>query len=146
MAPLVQLDDRQQRLAYIGAAVAAVGLVAPRAGKFPDSIPIMLLGLAMAAFLAFGAHRRSVVLTGAAAFVVSFGPWGEVLWFLGAPYIAFGGLLMYRASKQAAATAPPREPRRKKEKDVTPPTKKSGPDRSKRYTPPSTRSKRTGGT
>lgn len=146
MAPLVQLDDRQQRLAYIGAGVAAVGLVAARAADLPDSIPLVALGLAMAAFLAFAARRRSVVLTGAAAFVISFGPWGDVLWFLGAPYIAFGGLLMYRASKQAAEAAGPREARKKKEKtDAAPPAKKA-PDRSKRYTPPSTRSKRTGGT
>lgn len=146
MAPAVQLDDRQQRLAYVGAAVAAVALVAIRVGTFPDSLPLALLGLLMAAFLAFGARRRSVTLTGAAAFVVSFGPWGDVLWFMGAPYIAFGGLLMYRASKQAAATAPPREPRRKKAPPTAPATKK-GPERSKRYTPPTTtRSKRTGGT
>lgn len=143
MAPLVQLDDRQQRLAYIGAVVAAVGLVAARAADLPESIPLVALGLAMAAFLAFAARRRSVVLTGAAAFVISFGPWGDVLWFLGAPYIAFGGLLMYRASKQAAEAAGPREPRRKKQKEETPPpARKSGPDRSKRYTPPTRKGQR----
>lgn len=145
---MVRLDDNQQRYAYIGAAVAAVGFVVAHASNFPDSIGFAVLGLAMAAFLVVGARRRSVVLTGAAAFVISFGPWGG-LWFLGAPYIALGGLLMFRASKQAAEAAGPREPRRKKEKarpQAEVADKKRPPDKSKRYTPPTTRSRRSGGT
>lgn len=126
------LDDRQQRLAYLGAAVAAVGFVVAQWGHL-----VALVGVAMAALLAVGARRRSVALTGGAAFLVSFGPWG-MLWFFGAAYIAFGGLLMFRASKQAAEAAGPREPRKKKAPKASeaPVAEKKPPPRSKRYTPP----------
>jgi uncharacterized membrane protein len=140
---VVQLDDRQQRWAYIGAVVAAVGFTAAQVPHFPDAVGFGIVGLLMAAFLAWAAQRRSVVLAGGAAFVVSFGPWG-FLWFLGAPYIALGALLMFRASKQAAAQREPRPPRQEAV-DAALVTKRP-PGRSKRYTPPATRAKRNGGT
>ena len=132
---MITLDDRQQRWAYIGAVVAAVGFVVAQASELPDALGFVALGLAMAGYLAYAARRRSVGQTGAACFAVSFGPWGG-LWFLGAAYIAFGGLLMFRASKAAAATRPPREPRRRTPKATAEPPKPKRPPKSKRYTPP----------
>lgn len=128
------LDDRQQRLAYVGAAVAAVGFVAAQWAR-----PLALVGLAMAALLAVGARRRSVTITAGAAFAIALGPW-DALVLLGAPYLAFGGVLMYRASKLAAEAAGPRRPRpprRKARQQPEPPAaEKKPPPRSKRYTPP----------
>ncbi|HEX9970056.1 MAG TPA: hypothetical protein VGB03_07945 [Acidimicrobiales bacterium] len=140
---VTRLDDRQQRLAYIGAVVAAVAFVAGRVPDMPSGPAFAWsgVGVAMAAFLAFAARRRSVVLTGGACFLISFGPWTALTWFLGAVYIAYGGLLMFRASKEAAAAAGPRPPRERRRKaaaaasEATVPAKPK-PTPSKRYTPP----------
>jgi hypothetical protein len=139
-----RLDDRQQRLAYIGAVVAAVAFVAGRVPDMPSGPAFAWsgVGVAMAAVLAFAARRRSVILTGGACFLISFGPWTAVTWMFGAVYIAYGGLLMFRASKQAAAAAgprPPRERRRKRGRESAEPEAapaKRPPPKSKRYTPP----------
>lgn len=142
---VARLDDRQQRLAYIGAGVAAVAFVAGRVPDMPSGPAFAWsgVGVAMAAFLAFAARRRSVVLTGGACFLISFGPWTALTWFLGAVYIAYGGLLMFRASKEAAAAAGPRPPRGRRgkaaagsETDAPAPAPKRKPSQSKRYTPP----------
>ncbi|MBW3603274.1 MAG: hypothetical protein KY434_11335 [Actinobacteria bacterium] len=138
---VIRLDDRQQRLAYIGAAVAAVGFVAGRVPSMPSTTAFVAsgIGVAMAVLLFLAARRRSVVMTGAAAFLISFGPWTPTTWLLGAFYIAGGGVLMFRASKAAAATRPPREPRpskRRQRRVVEAEAKPKRPERSKRYTPP----------
>ena len=137
--PVIRLTPGQQRAARVGAVVAAlvfVGLWAPRYPK-PAALAASGIGVAMAAFLYLAARRGSVVLTALAAFVVSFGPWGW-LWMLGAPYIAWSGMLLYRASKAAADAAGPREPRRKKKtaEEAAAPTERQPPRESKRYTPP----------
>jgi hypothetical protein len=134
----VTLDDRQQRWAYIGAAVAALAFVGGRIPDFPTSVAFLAsgLGLLMAALLWYAARRRSVVMTGIAAFLISFGPWTPLTWMLGAFYIAGGGLLMFRASKAAGATREPRAPRRPRKEPEPTPVAKRAPEPSKRYTPP----------
>ena len=138
MAAAVALDDRQQRWAYIGAAVAAVAFVAGRIPEFPETVAFVssAIGVVMAVFLWWAARRRSVVLTGLAAFLISFGPWTPYTWMLGALYIAGGGLLMYRASKEAAASRTPREPKRRATREEPVVESKRAPQQSKRYTPP----------
>lgn len=139
--PTVRLTSDQQRVAKLGAAVAAVvfvGLWAPSWTDKDAAIGASVVGVAMATFLYLAARRGTLVLTAVAAFVVSFGPWGG-LWVLGAPYIAWPGLLLYRASKAASAAAGPREPRRKKkarssDDDLAPERRPA--EQSKRYTPP----------
>ncbi|HEX2040824.1 MAG TPA: hypothetical protein VHF47_13955 [Acidimicrobiales bacterium] len=139
-----RLAPEQQRLAVLGAALAAVVFVALWAPSYPRSAALAAsaIGLVMAAFLYLAARRGSLVLTAIAAFVVSFGPWGSA-WMLGAPYIGWSGLLLYRASKAASEAAGPRPPRRKRavEAEADAPAKtdapaKRAPERSKRYTPP----------
>jgi hypothetical protein len=142
--PAARLTPEQQRVATVGAAVAALVFVGLWAPSYPRVAALAAsgIGVAMAAFLYLAARRGTVVLTALAAFVVSFGPWGA-LWMGGAPYIAWSGMLLYRASKAAADAAGPREPRRKKKlvEEAAAPTERRPPRESKRYTPP-TRKKR----
>jgi len=136
--PTARLTPEQQRLAKLGAALAALVFVGLWAPDYPKAAAMgaSAIGLVMAALLYLAARRGTVVLTALAAFVVSFGPWGAA-WMLGAPYIAWSGMLLYRASKAAAEAAGPREPRRPKKQAVAPePPKARRPERSKRYTPP----------
>lgn len=141
---MIRLDDRQQRIAYVGAAVAAIGFVAGRVPYMPSTNAFVAsgIGVAMAVLLFLAARRRSVVMTGAAAFLISFGPWTPTTWLLGAAYIGGGSLLMFRASKAAAATRPPRQPRqprrsrRKQREVIEAASKPKAPPPSKRYTPP----------
>jgi hypothetical protein len=137
--PVTRLAPEQQRVAQWGALLAALAFVGLWAPRYPRGAALAAsgIGVAMAGFLFAAARRGSLVLTAVAAFVVSFGPWGG-LWLLGAPYIAWSGLWLYRASRAASAAAGPRPPRR-------PPRKpdiaevhagRRPPDRSKRYTPP----------
>lgn len=138
---MIRLDDRQQRIAYVGAAVAAIGFVAGRVPYMPSTNAFIAsgIGVAMAVLLFLAARRRSVVMTGAAAFLISFGPWTPTTWLLGAAYIGGGSLLMFRASKAAAAARPPRQPRpsrRKQREAIEAASKPKAPPPSKRYTPP----------
>ena len=131
-------------MAQLGAGVAALVFVGLWAPDYPKGAALGAsgIGLVMAALLFVAARRGTVVLTALAAFLVSFGPWGA-LWVLGAPDIAWSGMLLYRASKAAAEAAGPREPRRKKKAETAAevPTRRP-PDQSKRYTPPARRTKR----
>lgn len=142
--PVARLTPEQERLAKLGAAVAALVFVGLWAPDYPKTAAMAAsaIGLVMAALLYLAARRGTVVLTALTAFVVSFGPWGAA-WMLGAPYIAWSGMLLYRASKAAAEVAGPREPRRKKAKpaEAAVPAKRA-PDRSKRYTPPARKKRR----
>ena len=140
--PTVRLTTDQQRVAKLGALVAAVvfvGLWAPTWADKPAGIAASAIGVVMAAFLYLAARRGTLVLTALAAFAVSFGPWGG-LWALGAPYIAWAGLLLYRASKAASEAAGPREPREPRKKKAKArdeePIERRPPEQSKRYTPP----------
>ena len=140
--PVVRLSPDQQRVATLGAYAAAVIFVALRAptwADYPAGIAASAIGVAMAAFLYYAARRGTLVLTVVAAFVVSLGPWGVPL--LGAPYMAWAGVVLYRASKAASVAAGPQEPRRKKgKKEKAPPedepVERRPPEQSKRYTPP----------
>ncbi|MDQ3757770.1 MAG: hypothetical protein M3394_07965, partial [Actinomycetota bacterium] len=134
--PVARLTPEQQRVARFAATAAAlvfVGLWAPAYPR-PGALALSGIGIVMAALLFLAARRGSVVLTALAAFLVSFGPWGA-LWVLGAPYIAWSGMLLFRASKAAAEVAGPREPRRKQKAAPAPaveaPVDRRAPDRSK---------------
>jgi hypothetical protein len=142
--PVARLSPAQQRTAKLGAAVAAVVFVGLWAPDYPRTAALAAsgIGLVMAALLYLAARRGTLVLTALAAFGVSFGPWSTA-WMLGAPYIAWSGLLLYRASKAAAEAAGPREPRRKKAVQTeTAVAAKRAPVRSKRYTPPAKKRRR----
>jgi hypothetical protein len=142
--PVVRLSPEQQRTAKVGAAVAAVVFVGLWAPAYPKAAALAAsgIGLVMATLLYLAARRGTVVLTALAAFVVSFGPWGAA-WVLGAPYIAWSGMLLYRASKTAAEAAGPRPPRRKKAAQAEPVSAtKRAPTSSKRYTPPASKKRR----
>lgn len=99
----VLIDERQQRLAYLAAIVAAVLFVAIQVPDLPDGTAIVYasVGLVLAALLFLAARTRRLVFTAFALMAVSFGPW-ESLSLLGAPYVAAGGLLMFRMSRQSA--------------------------------------------
>lgn len=146
--PVARLTPDQQRVAKLGAVMAAVVFVAAWVPLWADeglAIVASAVGVAMAALLYWAARRGTLVLTALAALAVSFSPAWDGLWILGAPYIAWPGLLLYRASKEASAAAGPREPRRKKKTMPEPgdePAERRPPDRSKRYTPPVSKKRR----
>lgn len=143
--PVARLTPDQQRVAKLGAVLAAIVFVGLWASRYPKPAAVAAsgIGLVMAGLLYLAARRGSIVLTALAAFVVSFGPWGW-LWMLGAPYIAWSGMLLYRASKAAADAAGPREPRRRKKpvEEAAPVADRRPPDQSKRYTPPARKKRR----
>lgn len=145
--PVARLTPGQQRVAEIGAAIAVLVFVGLWAPSYPKTAALAAsgIGLVMAALLYLAARRGTIVLTALAAFVVSFGPWGS-LWVLGAPYIAWSGMLLYRASKAAADAAGPRERRRKQKETETDAgastPERRAPDPSKRYTPPARKKRR----
>ncbi|MEO7837662.1 MAG: hypothetical protein ABIS21_08500 [Acidimicrobiales bacterium] len=94
------LDDREQRWARWGAGVGAVAFIAYWAPSFDrrPAVTLALIGCAMAAALAFAARRRRRLLTGLAAMVMGFGPWGGV-WLLGLPYLVLAARLALRAQR-----------------------------------------------
>jgi hypothetical protein len=88
------LDDREQRWALWGAGAGAVAFIAywaPSFNRLP-AVQLALIGCAMAAALALAARRRSRLMTGLAAMLVGFGPWGGV-WPLGLPYLMLAARL-----------------------------------------------------
>lgn len=155
---VIPLDDREQRYSLWAACLGAATCIALWAPAFDETAGILLaaIGVAMAALLALAARRRSRLLTGLAAMLLAFGPWG-MAWILGLPYLALAAWLAWRAPKLAAAAGwgparrerkerTPRAGRRRYVNDVpdqapAPPPRRSGPPpANKRYTPPQRRS------
>lgn len=133
------LDDRERRMALTGAAVAAAASVALYAPSFrtPAAVALAAIGVAMAGLLALAARARSRVLTGTAAVVVAFGPWGYA-WLVGLPYFVLAGWLLFRGPRLAPAGGGGRA-RRAARGGGGDPRQPSGPRRppaNKRYTPP----------
>lgn len=146
------LDDGEQRYAYLAGGLGAFSSVAIWAPAFDERAGIALaaIGLAMAALLAAAARRRSRLLTGIAAVVLSFGPWGA-LWLIGLPFLALAAWLAVRAPRAGPRTprvprdpSPSRRRRRaavEEEEDGPPaPPRPRPPVANKRYTPPQRRS------
>lgn len=145
---MTALDDRERRITYWVAAVAAGASVALWAPGFDEQLAIVLAaaGVALAGLLALAARSRRRLLTCLAAVLLGFGPWG-VAWVLGLPYIALATWLVFRDRKatQAAQTRDDddaessskatrkarRQPSPRREREPH-----SGPQASKRYTPP----------
>lgn len=94
------LDQREQRYALLAAGLGAVTSVILWAPAFEERAALALagIGLAMSALLALAARRRSRLLTGVAAVLLSFGPWG-MAWVLGLPYLVLAGWLALRAPR-----------------------------------------------
>ncbi|MDP9070497.1 MAG: hypothetical protein M3N68_04295, partial [Actinomycetota bacterium] len=99
------LDEREQRVALLAAALAAVSSVALWAPLFeqPRAVGMAGLGVAMAALLALAARSRRRLPTGVAAMVLAFGPWGFA-WVIGFPYLCLAAWLLFRRR------SPPAEP------------------------------------
>ena len=94
-----QLDDRERRFVFLG--VLAMLVVVPvlwAVGALDhDSLAAqraLMLGL-YAACMAFGAWKRSRILSGFAIILLGFGPWGRA-WMVGMPYLLLGMWLWFR--------------------------------------------------
>lgn len=139
------LDDREQRYSVLAAAMGAVLSVVLWAPQFDEGAAVLLalVGVAMSALLYAAARRRSRLLTGVAAVLLAFGPWGYA-WLIGLPFLVLAGWLVVRAPRpEPGQPRPRREPRarRRRARDggdgpsggAQPP---APPRPSKRYTPP----------
>lgn len=142
---MIPLDERERRISLWAAAVAAGTWVALWALSGPSKVAtvLALIGLALAGLLALAARNGSRVLTGIAAVVLGYGPWGQAF-ILGMPYIALAAWLLYRgmrAKRAQRATETATEVTKK-------PAPRAGraagsssrPRANKRYTPPQRRS------
>lgn len=144
------LDDREQRYAFLAAGLGASVSVALWAPSFdePAGLALAGIGVLMSALLALAARRRSRLLTGGAAALLSFGPWG-FLWLVGLPFLVLAVWLVLRAPRPEPGPRPERAPRASRRRraaaddgaeagvEVRAP---AGPPKpSKRYTPPGSR-------
>lgn len=149
------LDEREARLTTRAAIVAGasfVALYATTGFRGWGYVLAAAIGAVMAGLLWLAARSGRRMLTGLAAVVVGFGPWGAA-WVLGAPYLLLGGWLLFRArprrrTEPAEAADPdaridagPAATRRRRRSGtvVDPPAARQRPGASKRYTPPSGR-------
>lgn len=138
-----RLDQREQRFSYAAAAFGALASAGLWAPAFDETAGIVLaaIGVAMAGLLALAARRGSRLLTGLAAVLLAFGPWG-MAWILGFPFLCLAAWLLFRGGRLAAETraARPPEPKREpKKKPEAPSARPSRPEANKRYTPPQRR-------
>ncbi len=145
MAGTSALDQREQRYALLAAGLGAVTSVALWAPAFEEGAAVALagIGLVMSALLALAAQRRSRLLTGVAAVLLSFGPWG-MAWVLGLPYLVLAGWLALRAPRPQGGQRGRRgRPTAEDEEEgIAPPRAPIAgpPSANKRYTPPRRRS------
>lgn len=98
------LDDQEHRWALWGAGFAGVAFIAYWAPAFDRlaGLQLALIGVAMAAGLALATRKRSRLLTGLAAMLVGFGPWGGI-WILGLPYLVLAARLALKAQRALPA-------------------------------------------
>ena len=138
------IDDREQRYAYVGAGLGAMVSVALWAPAFDEAAGLALagIGVVMSGLLALAARRPSRLLTGGAAVLLSFGPWGFA-WIVGLPYLVLAGWLVLRAPRpEPREPREPRTSRRRRDADEVeqpqpaPPAPSGPPKPNKRYTPP----------
>lgn len=164
------LDEREQRWARRAALGGAMAFVAIYAVGFDEVrfVVAAAIGVAMTGLLALSARSGRRLMTGLAALMVGFGPWGFA-WVLGAPFLLLSGWLLFRAKprerpartgsdetadeaeelEKASETVDkepeaPRRPRRPRRRGRAMPEVVAGPRRpvaNKRYTPPGGRSR-----
>ncbi len=143
-----RLDDREVKVSLYAAALAAATFVALWVAlDFTRPATILgAVGLVLAGLLAMAARSRSRILTGVAAVVLGYGPWGRAF-ILGLPYVALAAWLFFRGARaraerkygarrtvEAGSKDVARQPRKE-------PVSRSSPPRpNKRYTPPQRRS------
>lgn len=142
-----RLDDREHKVSLYAAALAAATFVAlwVALGFSQPATILGAIGLGLSGLLALAARRRSRILTGMAAVVLGYGPWGGAF-ILGLPYVALAAWLFYRGARsraerkygpRTAVEARAKEPARPSGKE---PARRSSPPRpNKRYTPPQRR-------
>lgn len=142
-AGVKRLDDREQRYAYVGAALAVAVSVALWATSFDTSSALALagIGLVMAALLGGAASRRNRLLTVLASVLLAFGPWG-MAWVAGLPFI----VLAARLALRSAVLEPRPEPEVDERGDiVTRSRSRSRPPRAPRQSGGRRRRRRSGG-
>jgi hypothetical protein len=142
------LDDRERRYSVLAAAFGAAMSVALWAPQFGERAAVLLalIGVVMSALLYGAARRRSRLLTGVAAVLLAFGPWGFA-WLIGLPFLVLAGWLVVRAPRPSRGEPrPPSEPRARRRRPApaedgpgTDPRPPPPPRPSKRYTPPQRR-------
>ncbi|MDP8991500.1 MAG: hypothetical protein M3N31_00315 [Actinomycetota bacterium] len=152
---MIRLDERERRVSLWASALAAATWVALLVlfGFTGRAAVLAAIGLALAGLLALAARSGSRVLTGLAAVVLGYGPWGAAF-ILGLPYVVLAGWLFFRGSKaralQRQQTAGERGGREAEEGGDKPtrPSRRTRPERArpaagprpnKRYTPPQRR-------
>lgn len=142
-----RLDDREFKVSLYAAALAAATFVALWVAlDFTRPATILgAVGLALAGLLALAAQRRSRILTGVAAVVLGYGPWGRAF-ILGLPYVALAAWLFFRGARaRAERKYGPRRTVEAGSKEVAPEARRgqgarsSPPRANKRYTPPQRR-------
>lgn len=104
------LDEREQRWTRRAAFAGATAFVALYVSGF-DEVRFVIaaaIGAAMCGLLAVAARSRKRLLTGLAALVVGFGPWGFA-WVLGAPFLLLSGWLLFRAKPRERRPSSPTE-------------------------------------
>ncbi|HZQ27781.1 MAG TPA: hypothetical protein VFA94_08785 [Acidimicrobiales bacterium] len=128
----MKLTEKERRVAFWVAGAAALLSIAFWAPRYNQAgtVLLSLIGVAMAGLLALAARSRSRLLTGGAAMLLTFGPWGFA-WVLGAPFLGYAVYTWFGAK----ARTPP-EPRHRAEPQPAAPKERRPPARSKRYTPP----------
>lgn len=102
------LDEREQRWTRRAAFAGATAFVALYASGFDEFrfVVAAAIGAAMCGLLAVAARSRKRLLTGMAALVVGFGPWGFA-WVLGAPFLLLSGWLLFRAKPRERRPSSP---------------------------------------
>ncbi len=147
------LDEREARLTSRAAVVAGasfLALYATTGFRGWGYVAAASVGVVMAGLLWLASRSGRRLMTGLAAVVVGFGPWGSA-WVLGAPYLLLGGWLLFRARPRSrtepaggaapepgADTVPAVTRRLRRSAAVADPARRR-PGPSKRYTPPSGR-------
>ena len=160
-----RLDERERRIALWAAGLAAATWVVILAlsGLRVRAVVLAAIGLALAGLLALAARNGSRLLTGIAAVVLGYGPWGAAF-ILGLPYVLLAVWLLFRGAQQRAlrrqsaggragtaagehdageepARPKPQRPKRNRRRSPRPssrpaPAGPSRPRANKRYTPP----------
>lgn len=142
-----RLDDREVKVSLYASALAAATFVALWVAlDFTRPATILgAVGLALAGLLALAARRRSRILTGVAAVVLGYGPWGQAF-ILGLPYVGLAAWLFFRGARaRAERKYGPGRATEAGSKEVPEARKRQAPRSSppranKRYTPPQRRS------
>ena len=102
---MTDLDERERRLALWAAGIAAATwmLLWALSGFTTTATVLAAVGLGLAGLLALAARHGNRLLTGLAAVVLSFGPWGRA-YLLGLPYSLLAAWLLFRGIRATDRT------------------------------------------